>query len=174
MKKQTLLVLLIFFSIIQATAQRTAEEYAKEGARLLEEEKYDAAIRNFTKAIKLNPDYIYMYKSYFGRGLGYFHIKQYTKAKSDFNKAIQQFPNNADLYFWRAFTKYKLGNTGGSEIADYNRAILLNPSYAKAFYNRGWSKYDIGKKEDACLDWEEAFNLGFEEAKKPLEDFCGF
>lgn len=173
--KTKLLTLLFLFAISGALfSQRTAEDYAKEGADQLQEEKWEAAIRNFTKAIKLNPDYIYKYKSYYGRGFAYFQIKQYSKAKMDFTKAIQEYPNDADLYFWRGFTRYKLGNSEGSEIADYNRAILLKPTYAKAFFNRGWSKWDLGKKDDACHDWEEAFNLGFEEAKTPLEEHCGF
>lgn len=174
MKKLFIIIAIALIFSTLSQAQKSAEDYAKEGAEKYENGNYESAIRNFTKAIKLEPDYLYKYKSYFGRGLAYFELGQFKKAKIDFTRAIREYPNSAELYFWRAYTRYKLGNSAGGEIADYNRAILLKPTYARAFFNRAWSKWDLGKKEAACLDWEEAFNLGFTEAKKQLEEHCGF
>lgn len=172
--KKTILILTAFFMVFACQAQDAAEECAKTGQEKLEQGNYKGAIKYFTKAIKLVPDYDFLYKSYYGRGYAKFMIGDFKGANLDFGKAIKIYPNNPDVYFWRAYTKYKLKKKPGSEIVDYDRAILLKPNYPEAFFNRGWSKWDLGKKDQACMDWQEAFNLGYLEAEKPLKDHCGF
>jgi hypothetical protein len=46
-------------------------------------------------------------------------------AKMDFDRAIKIYPNDAEVFYWRAFTKYRMRASASSEISDYNRAILL-------------------------------------------------
>ncbi len=173
MKKH--ITFLLFIGIaVTAMGQRTAEDYAREGADKLEALDYYGAMMDFTKAIKLTPEWDVLYKAHFGKGLAHVYMGDYKKGKIEFDQAIKVFPNDALLYNWRGYTKYKLKRQPGSEIVDYDRAILLKPDYAEAFFNRGWSHWDLGKTDAACNDWYEAYSLGFEKALKPLKEHCGY
>ena len=69
-------------------------------------------------------------------GLSYLSINKYTRAITNFNKAIELNPNFAEAYVSR-------GNAYGNQgelsltILDYNKAIKLNSNYVQAYSNRG-------------------------------------
>ena len=46
----------------------------------------DRAMKDFTKAIELNPDYE---RAYGNRAVGWFQLQQYKKAKKDLNRAME-------------------------------------------------------------------------------------
>ncbi len=139
----------------------------------MEEAEYDEAIEDFSNAIRLQPDYDILYRAYFGRGFCKFQLGDYEGAKSDFDRSIRQFANDPEVFFWRAYTKYKLRYPASSEIADYNRAILLNPNYAEAYFNRGQAKIKNRQLRAACSDLRKAYELGYEEAEPHIRIHCG-
>ena len=51
-------------------------------------------------------------------------------------------------------------------------AISLDENYAKAYLNRGISKQMKRDEDGACADWQKAFDLGIELAKKYLMNDC--
>jgi len=59
-------------------------------------------------------------------------IRDYTKAISDYDKAIALNPQDAAVLFDRGNTKYRQRDHGAA-IADYSKAIELNPAYDKAY-----------------------------------------
>ncbi len=134
---------------------------------------FEAAINNFSNAIRLQPDYDILYRAYFGRGYSKFQLGNYEGAKTDFDRSIRQYANDAEVYFWRAYTKYKLNYSASSEIADYNRAILLDPNYAEAYFNRGHAKIKNRQLRAACSDLRKAYELGYEEAEPHIRIHCG-
>jgi len=57
-------------------------------------------------------------------------------------------------------------------IEDCNKAIELNPNYAKTYYNRGNSKIRLGQKDDDCLDFSKAGELGLAKAYENIKEYC--
>lgn len=60
--------------------------YANRSLCYLQKKMYEEAIGDLTKAIKLNENYV---KAYLRRGSTYYAIKQYEKAKKDFEAVLQ-------------------------------------------------------------------------------------
>ncbi|MCU0237860.1 MAG: tetratricopeptide repeat protein [Pyrinomonadaceae bacterium] len=95
--------------------------------------EYDIAIANYTKAIEFNQN---DWASYLNRGLLYFEQKhKFTLAESDFNKAVQLDPQNANLYFVRADLYESWGKTD-LEKADRKKFESLGGYALPGFQNR--------------------------------------
>ena len=68
--------------------------------------------------------------------------RNYDKAISYFNKAIESDPNNAVVYHNRGLAYFKIASYFNTEpfykaISDFSKAIELEPNYVDAYYNRG-------------------------------------
>ncbi|MGB5216689.1 MAG: tetratricopeptide repeat protein [Smithella sp.] len=157
--------------------------------------RYQQAIEDCTKALKIKPDYSY---AYFNRGFAYAKLEQYQRAIEDLSHGIRLKPDDGSGYFnrgnaygklgqyKRAVEDYNLGirlkpdraegyaNRGDAygelkqyqqAIENYNTAIRLKPDYAEAYYHRGHAYYRLGQKSHALKDYNEAIRL------KP--DFAG-
>ncbi len=99
---------------------------------------------------------------YYNRGVNKSDAGDYYGAISDYSKAIEINPRDADAYNNRGFSKNKLGDHDGA-ISDYSKAIEINPEHANAYSNRGISK-GKGLQDDkgACNDLKKAASLGSE------------
>jgi len=174
---KSVLIITVVFCFLQASVSdilgQTAREFARMGSGKMELEDYEAAISDFSNAVRLQPDYEILYKSYFGRGFSKFQLGEYEEAKDDFDRAIRTYSNDAEVYFWRAYTKYKLRYAPSSEIADYNRAILLDSNYAEAYFNRGHARINNRQIRSGCRDLRKAYELGYEEAEPHIRIYCG-
>ena len=72
-------------------AKLSAELHNVIGTRFADEENYPEALKNFNKAIDLNPDYV---SAYFNRGTVKIELGDFTGARADFNNAYKlNFPN---------------------------------------------------------------------------------
>ena len=79
-------------------------------------------------------DAYYQSRSCEGRYLG-----QYLAAISDYDKAIQLEPDDAEAYYNRGHCEGRVG-TILAAISDYDKAIQLEPDLAEAYNNRGAAK----------------------------------
>ena len=57
-------------------------------------------------------------------------------------------------------------------MADFSKAIEINPNYLKAYYNRGVMEFKLGQKENACVDWAKAGELGYPQAERLIKKNC--
>ncbi|MBU0895005.1 MAG: tetratricopeptide repeat protein, partial [Candidatus Omnitrophica bacterium] len=73
------------------------------------------------------------------------------QALSDYNKAIEFDPKDANVYNNRAAAYLKKGNLDQS-ISDYNKAIELNHEYVDAYNNRAVAYFN---KEQYVKSWED-------------------
>jgi len=91
------------------------------------------AVKDFTYAIKLSPEYV---GAYYNRGL--LHEKQgdLDNAIADYSSVIRLEPENDKAYNNRGGVLKKQGNLAGA-LADFNSAIRLNPSSPEGYANRG-------------------------------------
>src|SRR3990167_1447222 len=107
------------------TDECQAREWLETGEVYRVDGEYDKAIKAFTSAIALNPNYATAYEV---RGLAYREKGQYDRAIEDYNKAIQINPDYPFAYTDRGCAYYEKGQYDRA-IDDYNKAIQINPAY---------------------------------------------
>ena len=125
------------------------EEKIEEGECQESIKKYKEAIKDFTKAIELNPkNDKYFYK----RGECQESLKKDKMAIKDFSKAIELNPKN-DKYFYKRGVFQESLEKDKKAIKDFSRAIELNPKCIKYFYKRGEFLLSLKKYEEAIEDF---------------------
>ena len=129
--------------------------YNNRGIDYGEEGKYDLAIKDFTKAIDLKPDYALAYNN---RGAVYRSQGEYDLAIEDCNKAIQLKSDYAEPYSNRG-AAYRNKGDYKRAIEDYDEAIQLKPNFVQAYYNRGLAYHEKGELDLAIKDYNRAIEL---------------
>ena len=71
----------------------TAEWHFDQGNKLYGQGRYDEAIKEYSKAIRLNPE---LAEAYYNRGLTYKKLGQLERAIEDYNAAIRLNPELAE------------------------------------------------------------------------------
>jgi tetratricopeptide (TPR) repeat protein len=128
------------------------KEYLKKGGRLNFNGDFDGAIKEYSKAITLDPANIDVYTY---RASCYFSNQQFAEAIADMNKVIAMSPLDIDLYNTRGFF-YKRNGQNDEAIADYTRILELCPKNRKAYHNRGLAYCDSGQYDKAIGDFTTA------------------
>jgi tetratricopeptide (TPR) repeat protein len=171
--KSFLLTLIITTLTITGIKSQSIADFSRMAKAKMELGDYKSAVDDFSSIIRLQPEYTTLYQAYYGRGYAKFQMNDFKGAKTDFDRAIRIFPNDAEVFFWRAYTKYRLKEKASSEISDYNRAILLRPDYAEAYFNRGLAKIKNRQQSSGCKDLRQAHELGYQDAELQLRLHCG-
>ncbi|MFC2130929.1 tetratricopeptide repeat protein [Bacteroidota bacterium] len=135
----------------------------------VEKGDYDDAIEDFTKVIELLPD---KFDAYANRAAAKFNLNDFKGAIEDLNKTIQLNPKGSRGYFSRGTAKYNTGDYSGA-IEDYTKCIKLNPKNNNAWFKRGISKLQIEMIDSACEDLKKAEELGNENARHYVLEYCG-
>ena len=135
--------------------------------------QYDRAIKDFTQAITIDPNYAY---AFYNRGLAYANKKQYDRAIKDYTQAIAIDPNLAEAFNNRGYV-YDEKKQYDRAIEDYTKTIAIDPNYASAFNNRAVTFY-FAKNDTkrACADAKKSHQLGNDGLYNYLRDegLCGF
>lgn len=92
------------------------------------------------------------------RGVVYGRLSQPKLAIDDFNRALQLFPESAQIYNNRGNTLLALGHVKEA-VKDFDRAILLAPGYAAAYNNRAGALVRLGQTADAIRDFTRSIEL---------------
>jgi tetratricopeptide (TPR) repeat protein len=129
----------------------------------------DLALKDYSKAIKLNPSY---YNALCNRGLIYAQTGHHDKALKDFNRAVEVQPNTSFAYCNRG-NLMALLDEHERAIEDFTAAINIDPDIAYLYCNRGISFHQLGKEDRAVEDLEKSAGMGFDKAKKALEEIYG-
>jgi tetratricopeptide (TPR) repeat protein len=125
------------------------------GRALFAEGKLEDAIDHYNKAIRITPDYAYVYNS---RGAAYAKLGQYQLAFEDFNKAIRLKPDYAESYYNKGIAYTDLGQYQPA-IENFNKTILLKPNYADAYNNRGALYSKLGQYQLAIENYNQIIRL---------------
>jgi protein O-mannosyl-transferase len=125
------------------------------GIACMETDRYQQAIDDFNKAIRLNPNYA---KSYYNRGLTYAKLGQYQQTIDDCSEAIRLKPDYTDAYNNRGNAYAMLGQYQLA-IESYSKAIHLIPDYYQVYINRGNVYAAINKYQRALDDYNRAVKL---------------
>ena len=116
---------------------------------------YQNAISDYSKAIRLKPDFV---EAYHNRGYTKASLGQHVEAIADFDIAIKLEPDDPMSYYNRGAAKASLGEYVEA-IADYDIAIKLKPDDPISYSLRGASKADIGRYSEAIADFDTVIRL---------------
>jgi tetratricopeptide (TPR) repeat protein len=123
---------------------------ARAGAALGDRE---AAVRDLSKAIELDPEF---YWNYIDRGRHYLQLRKLPQAEADFSRAIEIDPEIFLPFVYRAGIHERL-NRRPEAISDYRKALELNPEYIFAYAPLGLLQYLEGNWQDAAQAFRRAY-----------------
>lgn len=143
----------------EEAALTTARAYIQRGDASAGDQTYECAIRDYTRAIALQPDNA---EAYNNRGYARYWSGQAALAIADYDHAIALRPAYAYAYNNRGAANMASGQSARA-IADFDRAIELQPDLAQAYTNRGNAYLRLGRLEQARADFrhggKDPFNL---------------
>lgn len=117
-----LLTIVLIMCIAINSCGLIADVYYKKGLDKIEEQDYEGAYSDLTKAIKFKPDFV---DAYYARGLINTLLSEYKEAILDFNEVIELNPNWGEAYYCRGQAKHFQGDETGA-CKDWHKAIDLN------------------------------------------------
>ncbi len=116
----------------------------------------ELAIKNFDRAIAIDPGY---YETYGSKGLFLLSKGQMQAAFNCFDKAIELHQGDARGYDGRGLARLEGQNDITGALQDFNQAIKVNPAFASAYNNRGQAKARQQKLQEAIEDFSRAIEL---------------
>ena len=133
----------------------TPSALKEQGNRAFENEEYEVAIGDFSRAIEKDSNDV---ESYNLRGKAYTRLEDFGNALADFTEAEKIDPDDAETYFNRGYLYQQQGRYSDA-INDYDTAITKKEDYGEVYYRRGQIRYRLGQEEEALTDFDEAIRL---------------
>jgi tetratricopeptide (TPR) repeat protein len=96
--------------------------------------EFDKAIRDFTEALRLDPDNVI---ALVNRGIAYAKKGDLSQAITDYSEATRLQPDFHSPYFYRGIGHEKKGDWKNA-LNDYKEAIRLKPSFAEGYNGVAW------------------------------------
>jgi tetratricopeptide (TPR) repeat protein len=143
---------------------KKAENYFKQAVSKYNNNDLQGAVRDYTTAIRLNPNYV---DAYFNRALIRDILKDYEGSMSDYNKAVElsSKKNNSDEIMDIINTHMDLGNIKAfnydydGAIDEYSKVINMQPLYAQAYIGRAEVKFVTEDYNGALADFDKAIQI---------------
>ena len=165
--KRILTFLAVVISV--TTFGQTAKEYLELGITKHNNKDFEGAIKEYSKAIKVDNNYT---DAYFNKGTCELALKDFKSAKRDFDKAIEIDPKYIKAYYSRA-SVFVSQQKYVEALPDLDKTIELDPTTPNALTLRGQIRAQTGNKNGACEDFNSAKQNGDKQANKYLQQFCG-
>ena len=140
---------------------RLFEQYFNQGITLVNQENYQQAIEQFTRALSLNPNHA---NAYVNRAFAQMELGEYQQAIDDFKEAIRLNPNHVDAHQHLNNAKnrlvYQYFNQGinlvnkencQQAIEQFTRALTLNPNHTDAYVWRSNAYIQLDQYEQIDL-----------------------
>jgi tetratricopeptide (TPR) repeat protein len=138
-----------------ADAESKAQEALTRGMALGQRGDHDAAIAEFTTAIRLNPKDP---SAYLERATALTFKQEDERALADLNEALGLDPKNARARNNRGIQYQEKGDLDRA-IADFSEAIQADPGFTRAYYNRGAALVTKGDLDAAIRDFDAALRI---------------
>ena len=134
--------------------QFLANQALEDGNRNYYQNKFDAAILDYERALSFDSNYA---DAYYNIGEANYMLQRYTASVTAYQNATRLNPRFDDAFYnlgicYSALKKYQ------SAIDSYQRAIEINPNYSKAYNNMG-AAYENLEQYDRAL---QCFNRALE------------
>ena len=98
----------------------------------------------------------------------FYEKKDYASALRYLDSAVQTFPNDAKVYYYRGLTRSELGDYKGA-VEDLKETVAIDRTYIVAYYKLGEFLEKLNKEKEAMFMYEKylgAETLDPELAKK--------
>jgi tetratricopeptide (TPR) repeat protein len=138
--------------------------FSGRGEAKMQLKDYRGAIADFNRSIELIDDEFIVSTILKNRGISHYHIKNYKLALQDLNLAIEMYE--------RILKEYDASVTDPEA-----RKLGLNrpagsQDWIDAYYWRGHTKIALNRKNDGCLDFSKAGELGYILAYGAIAENC--
>jgi len=147
---------------------QTADDYLQSGIEKHASRDYKGAIKEYSKAIKLDKE---NRDAYFNRGVCGLALSDLKSAMLDFNKTLALDTTFVKAYYSRA-TVFITENKYLEALPDLNKVIELEPGLGEALVLRGQIRMQIQDKEGACEDFHRAKEFANSKADVFINKFC--
>jgi len=149
---------------VSSSNQRKAEIYFKQANSKYTKNDLRGAIRDYTMAIKLNPQYI---EAYSNRGLIKDILLDYEGSIADYNKALELTSKKYDLEeimdlidIYMSIGNIKTYNSDyDGAVEEYSKVINLHPTYSPAYIARAEVKLILEDYDGALIDYDKAIQI---------------
>ena len=129
-----------------------ADLYHDRGSILLTTGEFDAAIDDFTKALKIDKKRVF---SYTNRARVYEQMGKTKRALKDYSRALKYSRDMPAIWLARGRIYHQQHNHRAA-LRDYTKAIDVDPDYIEAYLQRGVLFENKGQFEKAMTDYERA------------------
>jgi tetratricopeptide (TPR) repeat protein len=126
------------------------------GNKLREEKQFDAALRAYQDAVRLQPEDA---NAWFYLGMGYVSLDRFEEARSSFRRSVFVAPEDPAKWFGLCLAHYLLGDYGKA-IHTCQESVRLDPQQAEgwAWMGLGYARQRQWDRATLCL--ERAAALG--------------
>jgi Flp pilus assembly protein TadD len=131
------------------------------GRALERQGRFEEARREFTEAVRLNPDYA---EAHSNLGLILGSQGRFAEARAEFSEALRLKPTFADAHINLGVVLIRQGEREAAE-AEFTEALRLQPDAADAHYNLGVVLLQQGRLEPARAEFSETLRLDPEHAR---------
>ena len=166
-----------------------------------EDNRYNAALENYDKAISREPEQTFYYinrgalqaemidfissmennvqiLTLDNTGAARARVKEKNQMSYDYTPAIHDMTKASKLMPQLPFVYYNLGNLYclssdlPEAINQYTKSLELYPNLKEAYFNRGLVLIFLKDKEKGCIDLSKAGELGVEDAYSVIKKYC--
>jgi len=125
------------------------------GIELYNQEEYQAAILEFSEAIKNNNENS---DAYYWRAISYYELKRYENAKKDLETLYKLEPDDYRAVRRLGWIYYKKRDYSNS-IKYFSISLSKKPKDGNAYKGRGWAKYSLKKYKEALEDFNKSIEI---------------
>lgn len=166
-----MIIIAVFgYSLYSFMNHRTARTRYTEALSYIEGNQIYGAMAKLDQALEFDPEYA---EAYLKRGeLQLTMGRNYMYAYPDFDKAIRFAETPLpEMYFFRALSLYDMGEYQ-KVIRDCKQASREHTLKGPAIFLQAAAKKSLQDTTGACLDWQQALELGLQDSADSLRMYC--
>ncbi len=145
-----------------SAAGKSSQDFFSRGLSKSKSKQYQKAIKEFSKAIELDPSFI---DAYLKRCEMRYKLGDNQGVLDDCYRIIQISPSVPKAYYYQGRARFSLGYSQAA-VDSHSEAIRQDKNYAQAYYYRGIAYQDIKDNSLAVEDWNIASQLFQKEGNK--------
>jgi len=146
---------------------KEVRKHLRTGHSFYRKKMYRKALREFDKAIELDPD---NYQAYFWRGRVYIKVDSLNEAKADFEMVIKLKPGYSEGYNNLGWLHMQLEEYDES-IHYLSKSLELKPNDGWTYYTRGRCYYQKGDLQKALKDIKTSCSLGYKRGCQAYKEY---